>query len=205
MQTQNGAKKRRTIQPGLTLLSMLALSACAWSAASEVETEQLTAEVPQGWVKVIDRKAGTLHLAEYYPQGSGEDWQQKLTVEALSGTDLPDPIVFAHGLAAEQRKVCDHFSDDSVFAGFENGYPTVVHMMQCGVSKRTGKALVTMLKAIRGNKAFYTITRIWRLPPTGEPGEIPLDDAELGAWSQSLREVKVCDASLQAHACTASG
>ena len=198
------------------------------------DTEKLMLEVPVEWVQVVDRTVGNLAIAEYYPGDTTDDWLQKITVEALAGEGLPDPLVYAEGLADEQNDVCNRFSDNPVFAGFENGYPTVVHLMECGQSKRTGKALLTMLKIILGNKALYTITRIWRLEPAAlavlpnsegansdrtnskganpataksEPVPIeplPIDQAELAAWSHTLSKVKVCDTALQAHPCAAS-
>ena len=205
----------------------MALSGCATSSSAAAEvTEKLLVEVPIGWVQVVDRTVGNLSIAEYYPGDTTDDWQQKITIEALSGEGLPDPLVYADGMADEQSEVCNHFSDNAVFAGFENGYPTVVHMMECGQNKRTGKALLTMLKIISGNTALYTITRIWRLepaaiavlphanpetsrangatPPAREPVPIeplPIDQAELASWSHTLSKVKVCDTALQAHPC----
>ena len=179
--------------------------------ALAASTEQLMAQIPQDWIKVVDRKAGTLHIAEYYPPQTGETWQQKLTIEALSGSDLPDPIVFAEGLAEQQSRVCNDFSNEGVFAGFENGYPATVHIMVCGNNKRTGRSLVTVLKVIKGNDALYTITRIWRFdPPPQDPEKsrdddaslaVPIDQSELGAWSATLRSIKVCDPALPAHPC----
>lgn len=192
----------------LLVLTFL-LSGCATASSVHAsDTERLLVEVPEGWLKVVDRKVGTLQMAEYYPakvlENSAEDWQQKLSIEALSGSDLPDPLIYAQGLVEEQEKVCNKFSDNAVFAGFENGYPTVVHMLQCGQSQVTGRAVVTMLKIIQGNQSLYTVTRIWRLPPPAPPmaaDTIAIDQAELGAWSQALRKVTVCDPSLPAHPC----
>jgi len=194
------------------LLLWLPLSACAGSSQSAASvqaptaerTEKLLAEVPALWQKIIDRKVGELHMVEYYPPGAEDNWEQKLTVEALTGRDLPDPLVYVAGLAQEQRGLCDDFSDNAVFAGFENGYPTTVNILQCGRSKNTGRAVVTMVKIIQGNESLYTVSRIWRLPeqPAGESGALPqVDPAELGAWAQTLRTVQVCDANLAAHPC----
>ena len=171
--------------------------------------EQLSADIPEGWLKLIDRSVGDLHIVEFYPPDSPEEWEQKITVEALSGEDLPDPLVVAEGLAEEQRDVCNDFKDNNVYAGFENGYPTVVHMMECGQSQRTGKTLLTMIKVIQGNKALYTVTRIWRMAPPApqlgdeEPGTA-IDEAQVAAWAQTLREVMLCNDALAAHRCSAS-
>jgi len=172
-------------------------------------TEKLLAEIPDNWLRVIERSTGNLAISEYYPADTGQEWTQKLTIEALSGSDLPDPLVFVRGLAAEQREVCNDFDESGVFAGFENGYPTAVHMMQCPENKRTKNAILTMVKVIRGNKAFYTVTRIWRLPPVTEDENgvksIPVQDIEIGAWSHALSKVQVCDPALSAHACPEPG
>ena len=192
----------------LLALSLLLFGCASTPTVQAGDTERLLVEVPEGWLKVVDREVGTLHMVEYYPakvlENSAEDWPQKLTIEALSGSDLPDPLIYVDGLVEEQESLCNKFTDNSVFAGFENGYPTVVHMIQCGESQRTGRAVVTMLKIIQGNESLYTVSRIWRLPPPRPPmaeDTIAIDQAELGGWSQTLRKVVVCDPSLAAHPC----
>ncbi len=195
----------------IRLFIALWMSSWVTPLALAASTEQLLAEIPQDWIKVVDRKAGTLHIAEYYPPQTSEEWQQKLTIEALSGSDLPDPIVFAEGLAEQQSRVCNSFSNEGVFAGFENGYPATVHIMVCRDNKRTARSLVTVLKVIKGNDALYTITRIWRFdPPVDDPqtdasdtasAVVPIDQSELGAWSATLRKIKACDPALPAHPC----
>ncbi len=193
----------------LISMSLLLLAACSSAEPAPagpepaLQPEQLTVKIPEGWSQYADRRIGELHTAEYYPTPEpSEDWERKITIEALSGNDLPDPLIVADGLAAEQAEVCNKFVDDPVFAGFENGYPTVVHMMKCGESQRTGRQLLTMIKIIQGNDALYTITRIWRFPPSPpEQTESPFDDAEVAAWASTLRTIKVCDDTLAAHRC----
>ena len=193
----------------LLAASLLLLSACTSAAPapdaqeSEPQAEQLTVKIPEGWSKYADRRVGDLHTAEYYPTPDPTDnWERKITIEALSGDDLPDPLIVAQGLATEQKDVCNEFEDNPVFAGFENGYPTVVHMMKCGASQRTGRQLLTMIKVIQANDALYTITRIWRYPPSASPDAAsPIDEAEVAAWASTLRDVTVCDDTLAAHRC----
>lgn len=192
------------------LLLLLVLGCASTATTNASDTERLLAQIPEGWVQVIDNQLGNLHIAEYYPADTTEDWRHKLSIEALAGDGLPDPLVYTQGIAEEQAKVCNKFTSNVVFAGFENGYPTVVQMMDCGESKRASTALVTLMKVILGNQALYTVTRIWRIPVTPgttseNPGAVPaqttIDKSELAGWSQKLRQVKVCDASLKAHPC----
>ena len=188
------------------VLSLLILAGCA-TTSSQVraeKSERLNMEIPMGWVAEISRTVGDIQIAEYYPPNSTEPWQQKITVEALTGSDLPDPLVFTEGMAEQQSRLCNRFSVNPIFAGFENGYASAVQMMQCSDNKRTGKDLVTVIKAIRGNDSFYTVIRIWRLdqaPPPLAPETINLDQNELASWSQALRSVQVCDPALAEHPC----
>ncbi len=166
--------------------------------------ERLHAEVPDGWFKGVDSQAGELTIEEYFPPGTEDYWAQKVVFESLSGADLPDPIVYLDGLAEQQQQRCEEFSHHNVFAGFENGYPTVVRVLQCGLAKLTGKPVITVIKAIKGNRALYTISRVWRLetPAAGQDLMPPGNMAELAAWSNTLQRIQACDPGLAAHPCT---
>ena len=161
--------------------------------------ERLLAQIPQGWIQGVNNKVGELLIAEYYPADTNEEWEEKLSLESLSGIDLPDPIDFVQGLVSDQSDACNKFKDNTIFSGFENGYPTAVHMLECGSNKRTQNYLLTVIKAIRGNKSLYTITRIWR--PADANKDNPIEPMLVGAWSRKLREFKVCDPNLAAHPC----
>ncbi|NOX49428.1 MAG: hypothetical protein GXP16_02690 [Gammaproteobacteria bacterium] len=195
----------------LTFLIVCALGACATASETnspaQADTETLHAQVPEAWEQAINKHIGNLHVEEFLPPNSPVPWQQKLSYEALSGSGLPDPLTFVQGLAEQQSKLCNDFEDFNIFAGFENGYPSVVRILQCGENHRTHKPILTMIKVIRGNKALYIISRIWRLEKTppqlaDQQAEFPIDQAEVAAWSQILRSITLCDSSLAAHACT---
>ena len=188
--------------------------------------ERLNAEIPAEWVQLLDRQAGDLYVAEYYPpedvailaatENGRPQWQRKLSIEVLASKPLPDPLIVAGGLVETQAETCDEFSEQGIFAGFENGYPTTVHMLQCPRSKGTERGFLTMIKVIKGNEGLYTITRIWRtaasdIPPPPPPGvkekddgpliEVQIDMAEVGAWANTLRSFSLCDDSSDDHKC----
>lgn len=179
------------------MLAALCLSGTATqSARAEVTAaEHLNTEIPEGWIQSVDSANLHLRVNEYLPAESPDPWRQKLSIEALSGEPLPDPIDFVEGWAGQQAQLCHEFDDHPIYSGLENGYPTVVRMLVCGRNKRTQKPLVTMIKVIRGNQALYTITRIWRLEA------LPLNETEVAAWSASLGKTSVCDPTLPAHPC----
>ncbi|MEM7078791.1 MAG: hypothetical protein AAF513_09200 [Pseudomonadota bacterium] len=191
------------------ILYLLTLSACTSHAQAQEQaqaqqvTEHLQAQVPESWIKGVDKNLPNLQVTEYFPADSKEVWERKLSYEALRGEPLPDPIDFAASIAEQQADVCDQYSDKTIFSGYENGYPTMVQLYECGQNKRTLKPLVTVVKAIKGNTALYVITRIWRLQPTA-PGQTTADlmpQAELAGWMQSLKDIRLCDESLLAHKC----
>lgn len=163
--------------------------------ANITETEHLNTEIPVGWIQTVNSANLNLRVNEYLPAESPDPWRQKLSIEALSSNPLPDPIEFVNGWAEQQSQLCYQFDGHPIYSGLENGYPTVVHMLICGKNKQTQKPIVTMIKVIRGNQALYTVTRIWRLET------LPLDEAEIAAWSASLGNTSVCDPTLPAHPC----
>ncbi len=171
-------------------------------ARSIVTGEHLRTELPENWLKIRDSKVANLHIAEYVPPDTTDDWVEKISIEAMQGTDLPDPLVFLQGMASDQAQFCKGFKDNPIFAGYENGYEAVVKLLECHVNTRTGKPIVTMLKAIRGNNSMYTISRFWRLTePISNDGVLAIDPVALAAWSNALGDTFVCDESLPEHRC----
>ena len=189
------------------LLVTVALSFTPFAFAAE----RLTAHVPEGWIMGVDRSVGELKVQEFFPPGTQAYWEQKLVYESLTSETLPEPLEYSQGMADQQAERCEQFSAADVFVGFENQYPTVVSVLECGLAKLTGKPIVTMVKIVRGNKSLYTISRIWRLEPevaaAGSPEEVVTDPKELmpagefAAWSRTLRDIVLCDTSLDAHPC----
>ena len=178
--------------------------------------ERLIAQVPEGWVMGVDSTVGELKVQEFFPPDTESYWEQKIVYESLTTDVLPEPLEYSQALADRQAERCEAFSANDVFVGFENQYPTVVSVLECGLAKLTGKPLVTMVKIIQGNQSIYTVNRIWRLEPRID-GEIDagtdakpkvvsdpaalIPKAEFAAWSQTLRDIVLCDTSLAAHPC----
>ncbi len=206
---------------GTVLLSLAMACAAPAVPQSPAAAERLLAEVPENWFQGVNKQVGELTIEEYFPPDTTHYWSQKLVFESLTSTNLPDPLVYVKGLAEQQADRCEPFQHQSVYAGFENGYPTVVEILQCTQAKLTGKPVVTMVKAIKGNNALYTISRIWRLenqPETAgvapdhaanadSPGEglMPASTlAEFAAWSNTLKRIQVCHDGLAAHPCPAN-
>ena len=182
----------------------------------------------------VDSTVGELKVQEFFPPQTESYWEQKIVYESLTTDALPEPLEYSQALAERQAERCEKFTSNDVFVGFENQYPTVVSVLECGLAKLTGKPLVTMVKIIQGNQSVYTVSRIWRLEPRLRSGPevaqnhdpdkstnldhapdnnkkaIPevIDDPaklipkeEFAAWSQTLRDIILCDTNLPAHPC----
>ena len=203
-----------------TLLATLLLVSCAQESghtqaepadntpdavAAMIDTlteEHLITQVPEGWILVRDSKIANLHLSEYVPPDSAENWQEKLSIEAMQGGDLPDPIDFLAGWAFEQSELCENFVDSPIFSGYENGYETNVRLLECRINKRTKLPIVTMIKVIRADRSLYTVTRIWRLQEAAVDGEpLGLAPEAIGQWSDVLRETYACNPAVEGHPC----
>ena len=203
-----------------TLLALLLLVSCAQESGqtqaeptsnapdavaammNTLTEEHLITQVPEGWTLIRDSKIANLHLSEYVPSDSGENWQEKLSIEAMQGDGLPDPIDFLAGLAFEQSEVCEEFVDSPVFSGYENGYETNVRLLECRINKRTKLPIVTMIKVIRADQSLYTVTRIWRLQEAAISGEpLTLAPEAIGQWSDVLRGTYACNPADEEHPC----
>ena len=202
--------KDRRFTVALTVL-LVALAACsestteskraARSAPSVPATgERLLAQPPDGWTEVFATDRAGIKIAEYVPPDSPEEWVEKVTFEALTGVQLPDPIEFLTDLAADQKANCDGFQDHNTFSGYENNYPTSVRLFACTNNPLFKKGQVTLLKVITGDESFYTISWSLRTEPWVE-GQMPGVEAEIGIWAKYLSAIGVCNPDASDHLC----
>ncbi|MEM7096730.1 MAG: hypothetical protein AAF541_00615 [Pseudomonadota bacterium] len=153
--------------------------------------EQLTAKVPQGWILGLDNQVGELKVQEFFPPDTEDYWDQKVVYEALTTNDLPEALDYVDGLADQQAERCEEFQRRDIHVGFENQYPTVVSVLQCGINNLTGKPIVTLLKVVKGNRSLYTISRIWRLEPKlaeNGPGDHVKTESIAESGTESMAE-----------------
>ena len=171
------------------------------------EGEILLAEAPPGWKKVNSTEAATVRLVEFVaPRSPVGDWIEKMAFESMTGGDLPDPIAFIKALVSDQAKTCRNLESHTTYSGLENGYPTNVHLLVCDFNPLLNKGQVTMLKVIRGNDYFYTISRARRVPgfDIAAGGSSGMTDEEMVRWSAHMRAISVCDTQREEHPCPES-
>lgn len=144
-----------------------------------------------------------LRVTEFVlPAGPDDDTVEALRFESSRSDPLPDPLDSLDALAAEQSTRCPSLEHYSTFAGVENGYPTAVRLYLCKEDADSGRASVTLTKAIQGNDWFYLISRQRNAPPPPSGLDLMSPD-DMAAWSLYMRTVTVCDPRDDAHPCPA--
>ncbi|MEE4300048.1 MAG: hypothetical protein V2J24_11460 [Pseudomonadales bacterium] len=183
------------------LLGMLTL-VTAYAAAEE----QLTLPTPDGWATVSTLATPFVRMSAFAIPGEGPDGVDKLSFEwfARELAADTDPFSLVEQVAGTIRGNCRGGSDQPVFAGEENGYPTVVRLLLCprlnGTEPPRGELL--MLKAVEGRTGFWIVVRGRDLSATTAPGSTQLRTT-IGAWSNALRTITLCDPDDPAHPCPA--
>lgn len=202
-------------------LAPLLLAATLLGAADSQAAEQLTLPVPQGWKTLTTLNTASLRMSEFaVPVPSGE--VDKLSFEwfALDLAPGEDPIAVAKLLGTAVRAQCPDSQDQPVFAGMENGYPTVLRLVTCplrnpapaagdavsGKQPATGDAAtagsdgvdqpphgeVMMIKAVQGATGFWVMVRGRQVPPfTRAADAVPGDT--IATWSRDFRSITLCD------------
>ncbi|MCP5184347.1 MAG: hypothetical protein H6993_10310 [Pseudomonadales bacterium] len=171
--------------------------------------EHLVGAVPLNWVPVSVTATPALHLAVYQPPDDTPDdtgWTEKLSIEKLTGTPVPDPLEFLAALKEETAESCADSAFHPVSSGVENGYPTAVALLVCPKLSLTEAGQMTMVKVVQGNAAFYSITRAVRTPvmtrnADGEPQQPDGAKEQIGGMSLYLRAMTVCEPGSTAHPC----
>ncbi len=153
----------------------------------------LIASPPAGWTLDFATNAPGLRIAEYSRDNEDSElWTQKIKFESLAGDPLPEPLEFLRSFAENQKKTCPELEDYGTFSGFENGYPTAVHLFVCRRNALSNISLVTMIKVVKGNDFFYAVTRAQRAEPL-EASTPALAEEEIGGWSIYMKSIVVCD------------
>lgn len=192
--------------------------------------EQLTLPSPDGWRTLSNLVAPLLRRSEFVIPAAGGvsgDGPDKLSFEWFAHELAPglDPLDLAAQLTAGVRRECVGSRDNPVFAGYENGYPTVVRLITCPQRRgspggeREGRiGEVLMLKAVQGATGHWLIVRGRQLGLSstgastgagagadagGADGQFLSPDT-VRDWTAELRAITLCDpAQGDAHPCPA--
>ena len=185
----------------LTRLGALALAGLLLGAAARAE-EQLTLPVPDGWQTVTSLATPKLRMSSFAVPGP--DGVEKLSFEwfAAGLTDDLDPFDLVEQVAGSIRRNCRGGTEQPVFSGLENDYPTVVRLLLCpevnGEEPPRGELL--MMKAIQGATGFWIVVRGRDLAAEDTPDPATLRGI-VARWSEAMRAIRLCDPDTAAHPC----
>lgn len=89
-------------------------------------------------------------------------------------------------------KACTGTTASPLMNGKTNGYAVSMVVLKCPLNPLTGLPETTVLRAIKGSDALYSVQHAWRAVPS---------DEQTGAVLRSLSKVTVCDGRTDEHPC----
>src|SRR5262249_53116133 len=116
---------------------------------------------------------------------------EMVTVQIFRGRKLA-PEQFRNSLMKGWNEGCPNASSKPTTSATENGYPSVLWLLNCPRNPKTGKPEITWFRAIRGNDSFYVVQKAFRFAPSQE---------QVAQWTAYLKSVKVCETRLADRAC----
>ena len=186
----------RTLAAVLQAVLLIFAALGASAATAELVNENILIVAPPGYkVGFRDKKPET-QMTEFVPANQTvENWTEMVTVQVFFGLKAT-PEEFMRELEKRWRAACPGAEDGApVASGPENGYPTLVWILNCPQNPGTGKPEITWFKAVQGNDSFYLVQKAFKFTPTKE---------QVIRWVGYLKKVGVCDLRIADRACPKS-
>jgi hypothetical protein len=175
------------------LRCVLILSASSAMAAGGLENENLLVAPPPGYKVGFDTKKPNMVMTEFVPDNETvDDWTEMVTVQVFFGLKTT-PHQFMENTDKLWRGGCPAATEAHTVAdAAENGYPTLVWLLDCPKNPKSGKPEITWFKAVQGNDSFYLVQKAFKFMP---------DKDQINRWMGYLKKVSVCDSRLAERAC----
>lgn len=169
----------------------------ACPAAAALVNENLLTTAPTGYHVGFRNKTDDGLITEWVPAGETvENWTEMVTVQVFYHLRV-SPEAFMSNLETRWLKSCPGAGPAQPIANaVENGYPTLVWLLNCPQNPASGKMEITWFKAVQGNDSFYLVQKAFRFAPSKE---------QIGRWVGYLKAVRVCNSRLADRACPRSG
>lgn len=189
---------RRRRGSSIAILLLAAIGASA--------DEQLTLPTPERWQTVTQVATPVLRMSAFaVPSPAGEGFDA-LSFEwfARDFAADSDPFSLIEQVAGTLEGNCEKGSDQPVFAGEENGYPTVVRLLICPRLNRTEppRGELLLLKAMIGDSGPWIVVRGQEFDATAPPAAEVVRNI-VARWSESMRAITLCDHDAPEHPCPA--
>ena len=156
--------------------------------------EFFLAAPPKEWLLGSDDKQIDIATFEFVPLGQSVDrWTELVTIQKRIGLTEVTPDQFLADMAKENESVCDGYAIRRLAFQDKNGYETHGMIQSCGTNKDSKKGELTIIRVVRGEDNFYSISRAWRLEPFDAEGGLPLPKNIIDDTIKYLATVTVCD------------
>jgi len=161
--------------------------------AAGLVNENLITTAPPGYRVGFQDKNGQRQMVEWVPDGETvENWTEMVTVQIFYHVKMA-PDAFMQDLAKRWMASCPGSPDAHTIANVvENGYPSLVWLLDCPKNPATGKPEITWFKAVQGNDSFYVVQKAFKFGPSKE---------QITRWVAYLKSVHVCDSRLADRPC----
>ena len=161
--------------------------------------EKLRVHLPANWIAVAQLRAGDARQTDYAPDADVPRVNdERLRIEAVADVST-DPREFVNLLTRDRRQQCPELIATAVSAATENGYATVVSLLDCPREPGNGPPLL-MLKVIRGEQWLYVVARTSTRADT-RPDQQANERTRIADWSQFMRRLSLCHELRPDHAC----
>jgi hypothetical protein len=183
----------RVLQTVLRTSLILALL-CANAAGAGLVNENLLAGAPPGYKVGFHDKKSDLEMTEWVPANQTvENWTEMLTVQVFFRLKIT-PEQFMRALEGRWRGACPGAGDAQPIVGsVENGYPSLLWILECPKNPGTGQPELTWIKGVQGNDSFYAVQKSFKFTPNKE---------QIIRWVEYLKAVRVCDTRIAERACS---
>jgi hypothetical protein len=184
------------LQTSFSLAALFCVGLFARPVAAELVNENLLAGLPPGYKVGFHDKQGNLEMTEWVPaKETVDNWTEMVTVQIFFGLKI-SPEQFMQSLESRWRGACPGAGDAQPIVGsVENGYQSLLWILECPKNPATGKPELTWIKGVQGNDSFYVVQKAFKFNPNKE---------QIVRWVEYLRAVRVCDSRIAERACPQS-
>jgi hypothetical protein len=177
----------------LLQIPLLLAALGAGAAADALVNENLLAAAPPGYKVGFHDKKSELQLTEWVPVDQTVDnWTEMLTIQVFYGLKTTSEQ-FMRSLEQRWRGACPGAGEaQPIVSGVENGYASLVWILDCPQNPGTGQLELTWFKGIQGNDSFYVVQKAFKFNPNKQ---------QIARWIGYLKAVRVCDSRIADRAC----
>jgi hypothetical protein len=176
--------------PALTLMLTSVYCGVSWA---QLKDETLVATIPTGFKIGSQTSHDRTTTLEWIKESETvQNWTEMVTVQVDRGINRMTPPQVLQSTGKKWLATCKGSAANQIPDGQANGYAVSMLVVHCPLNAVTGKPETTVLRAIKGNDALYTVQKTFRFDPSND---------QVGQIMKYLNRVNVCDTRGAEHPC----